>query len=114
MQNFFSQILNFVFKLVMAVFGLIFAACFLLAASVLVVFGFVRWAVTGTKPAPFAAFSQFRQFRQRQRQGGSFSPFSRRPVDKTASKSEVVDVEVREVRVASPAKNDSGDANSQP
>ncbi len=118
MQNFFSQTLNFVFKLLLAAVGLVFAACFLLVAMAVLLFGFAKWAVTGKKPAPFAAFSQFRQFRQRQK--GQFNPFSRdsrgssRPVAPPGSQADVVDVEMREIRVSIPAKSDLADGKSQP
>ena len=111
MQNFFSQILNFVFKLVLAAFGLVFAACFLLAAIIMLLFGFAKWAVTGKKPAPFAAFTQFRQFSQGR--SASFNPFSSRPDVKTAPQGDVVDVEVREVQASSAVKIDVVDAKSQ-
>ena len=112
MQNFFSRLLNFVFKLVLAAFGLVFAACFLLAAVAMLLFGFGKWALTGKKPAPFAAFTQFRQFRQGQ--GTSFNPFSSRPVAKNAPQGDVVDVEVCEVRASSAVKIDAVDVKSRP
>ena len=112
MENFFIRVVNFVFKLLLAAIGLVFAACFLLVAVTMLLFGFAKWALTGKKPAPFAAFSQFRQFRQRQR--ASFNRFTTKPVAKTAPQPDVVDVEMREVRVPIPARSDALDAKSQP
>ena len=117
MQKFLSQLFNLVFKLVLAAVGLVFAAFFLLATVVVLLSGFAKWALTGKKPAPFAAFTQFRQFRQRQK--GSSSPFSRgsagsfRPVPPIVSQADVMDVEMREIRVAAPARSDPADVKSQ-
>ena len=116
MQNLFSQILSVFFKLVLAAFGLVFATCFLLAAVAMVLFGFVKWALTGKKPAPFAAYSQFRQFRQfRQDRNRPFNPFasetsgSSRPVVPTVLQADVVDVEMRQIRVSAPFKSNPAD-----
>ena len=115
MQNIFSQIFNFVFKLLLAAVGLVFAASFLLVAAAMLLFGFGKWALTGKKPTPFAAFTQFRQFRQRPK--GPLNPFSSRSsrsVPPDVSQAEVVDVEMREIRVSPPARNDPADLKSQP
>ena len=103
MQSFISQVLRFIFKVVLVVVGLIFAASLLVAALVMLLVGLVRWAVTGKKPAPVVAFSQFRQFRS-----GQFKRFSKQAA---ARPSDVVDVEVREV---APQKGAIHDGKSPP
>ena len=89
MQKLLSTVLRFIFKAVLAVFGLVFAFSLLAVALVMLLVGLLRWAVTGKKPAPVVAFSQFKQFRSAQ-----FKPFSKEP---DARPGDVVDVEVRDV-----------------
>lgn len=91
MQNFFSSIIRFFIKLVLAVFGLVFAVSLLLAALVAVVFSLLKSLVTWQKPAPFVVYSQFKQFRKGAAGGW---PFASQPLQQ----SDVVDVEVREVK----------------
>ena len=91
MQNFISGIIRFIIKLVLAAFGLVFAVSLLLAALVAVVFSLLKSLITWQKPAPFVVYSQFKQFRQGARGGW---PFAEKPVPQ----SDVVDVEVREVK----------------
>ena len=91
MQNFFKSIIRFIVKLVLAAFGLVFAISLLLAALVAVVLNLLKSLITLQKPAPFVVYSQFRQFKRDSRGG---SPFGKKPAPQT----EVVDVEVREVK----------------
>ena len=95
MQNFISGLIRFIIKLVLAAFGLVFAVSLLLVALVALVLSLLKSLITWKKPAPFVAFSQFRQFKRDTR--GSW-PFANKPMPK----SDVVDVEVREVK--DPAK----------
>ena len=91
MQNILNSLSRFLVKLVLAVFGLVFAASFLLAASVAVLFSLLKSLVTWQKPAPFVVYSQFKQFRQGARSG--------RPVaEKSTRQGDVVDVEMRELK----------------
>jgi hypothetical protein len=101
MQNFFGQLLRFFFKLLLAAFGLVFAVSLLAAALVMLLFGLVKWAVTGKKPAPVVAFGHFKQFKS-----GQFAPFSNRSAARTAPAADVVDVEVREVEPQQRELND--------
>ena len=91
MQNFISGIIRFTIKLILAAFGLVFAVSLLLAALVAVVFSLLKSLITWQKPAPFVIYSQFKQFRQGARSGW---PFAEKPMPQ----SDVVDVEVREVK----------------
>ena len=98
MEIFLSRVLRFVFKLLLAALGLVFAIGLLAAALVMLLVGLIRWGVTGKKPGPVVAFSQFRQFR-----AGQLKPFSNRPADRS---DDVVDVQVREVMPQKTGAND--------
>jgi hypothetical protein len=91
MQNFISSLIRFIIKLVLTAFGLVFAMSLLLATLVAVVFSLLKSLITWQKPAPFVVYSQFKQFRQGARGGW---PFAQKPTPQ----SDVVDVEVREVK----------------
>ena len=91
MQNLVSGIIRFIIKLILAAFGLVFAVSLLLAALVAVVFSLLKSLITWQKPAPFVVYSQFKQFRQGARGGWPFA-------EKPAPQSDVVDVEVREIK----------------
>ena len=91
MQNIISGLIRFTFKLVLTLFGLVFAASLLLAATVAVLFSLLKSLVTWQKPAPLVIYSQFRQFRQGTRSGWPFA-------EKSMPRSDVVDVEMREVK----------------
>ncbi len=91
MQHFISGLFRFIIKLILAAFGLVFAVSLLLAALVAVVLSLLKSLITWKKPAPFVVYSQFKQFRQGGRGGW---PFASQPVPQ----SDVVDVEVREVK----------------
>ena len=106
MQNFIRSFVRFIFKLVLAAFGLVFAVSLLFAALVMLLVGLVKWAVTGKKPGPVVAFSQFRQFRS-----GQFKPFSAQSDARHQPHGDVVDVEVREVM---PKKSDANDGKLLP
>ncbi len=99
MQNLISAIIRFIIKLILAAFGLVFATSLLLAALVAVVFSLLKSLITWQKPAPFVVYSQFRQFRQGAPSGW---PFAEKPVPQ----SDVVDVEVREIKESESKKID--------
>ena len=96
MQNFISSIIRFIIKLMLAAFGLMFAISLLLVALVAVVFSLLKSLITWQKPTPFVVYSQFKRFRQGARSGW---PFAEKPMPQ----SDVVDVEVREIK--HPAKD---------
>ena len=91
MQNIINGLIRFTFKLVLTLFGLVFAASLLLAAMVAMLFSLLKSLVTWQKPAPFVIYSQFKQFRQGPRSGW---PFAGKPTPQN----DVVDVEMREVK----------------
>ena len=91
MQNIINGLIRFTVKLALTAFGLVFAASFLLAATVAVVFSLLKSLITWQKPAPFVIYSQFKKYRQGNRKGW---PISSKPVPIN----DVVDVEVREVK----------------
>ncbi len=101
MQNIITGLSRFTIKLILAIFGLVFAVCLMLVALVAVVFSLLKSLITWQKPAPFVIYSQFKQSRQGNRSGW---PFAAKP----KPTHNVVDVEVREVK--EPA-SDSGKIN---
>ena len=105
MQNFIGGFIRFIFKLVLAALGLVFAVSLLFAALVMLLLGLVKWAVTGKKPGPVVAFSQFRQFRS-----GQFKPFAQSGA-RPQPQGDVVDVEVRDV---TPNQSDVNDGKLLP
>lgn len=91
MQNFIGKFFRFIIKLVLAAFGLVFAISFLFVALVVMVLSLLKSLVTWTKPTPFVIFSQYKQFKKNSRAGW---PRASKPMPQ----SDVVDVEVREVK----------------
>ena len=91
MQNILNSLSRFLVKLVLAVFGLVFAVSFLLAALVGVVISLLKSLITWQKPAPFVFYSQFKQFRQGTRSSWPVA-------EKSTRQGDVVDVEMREVK----------------
>jgi len=90
MQNFISQLVRFVIKLILTVLGLVFAISLLAAALIVVLLSLLKSALTGKKLAPVVVFSKFQKF----------APGGRWPgAAKAQNAGEVVDVEVREVPV---------------
>jgi len=90
MQNFISQLVRFVIKLILTVLGLVFAISLLAAALIFVLLSLLKSALTGKKLAPVVVFSKFQKF----------APGGRWPgAAKAQNAGEVVDVEVREVPV---------------
>ena len=88
MPHFFSLLIRFTIKVILALLGIVFAISLLLAAVVLFLVSLLKWLVTGKRPAPFVIFSRFKKFTT----GGAWAGSS-----KTQNGAEVVDVEVREV-----------------
>ena len=91
MQNFIGKLFRFIIKLVLAAFGLVFAISFLFVALIVMVLSLLKSLITWTKPTPFVIFSQYKQFKKNSRGGW---PRASNPMPQ----SDVVDVEVREVK----------------
>ena len=89
-----GRLVRFVFKLVLAAFGLVFAVCLLAAALFVLVLSLLKALVTGKKPTAPLVFTRFQKF--------SSTGMWRNPADRDAGKAskegDVVDVEVREIR----------------
>lgn len=90
MQNFISQLVRFVIKLILTVFGLVFAISLLLAALIVVMLSLLKSAITGKKPAPVMVFSRFQKFAPEGMWPGGA---------KSQNASDMVDVEAREVQL---------------
>ena len=88
-----NQILRFFIQLVLGILAAVFAVSMLAAGLIALVLSFIRWLVTGKKPALAIAFSRFRQFSPQNSWSGRVSP-------KRPAVTDVVDVEVREVHEA--------------
>ncbi|MBW8720759.1 MAG: hypothetical protein JF626_02300 [Polaromonas sp.] len=89
-----SKILRFFLKLVLGLFAAVFAVSLLIAALIVVVLSVLKSLVTGRKPAPAVVFGRFQRYSPQGMWPGGPSQghtASSRPSD-------VVDVEVREVR----------------
>ena len=94
MQNFIGRLFRFIIKLVLAAFGLVFAVSLLAAALVVVVLGLLKSVITGKKPAPVMVFGKFKKFSP-----GEMWPATFKQHD-SARPGEVVDVEMREVKMS--------------
>lgn len=95
MDNFVGRIFRFFLKLLLAAFGIVFALSVLAAALIFMVFSVVAALLTGKKPAPSVVFSRFQKFSP----GGVWPRQATREGQNKAEKpSDIVDVEVREVR----------------
>ena len=95
MDNFVGRIFRFFLKLLLAAFGIVFALSVLAAALIFMVFTVVAALLTGKKPVPSVVFSRFQKFSP----GGVWPrPATREGQKKAAKPSDIVDVEVREVR----------------
>lgn len=92
MSSFTAKFLRLVLKLVLAAFGIVFALSLLAAALIFMVWRQLVGLFTGKKPPPIMAFGKFQRFSPQDiwaaSAGGS----------QAGKQSEVVDVEVREVR----------------
>ncbi len=92
MKNIISRLVRFVIKLILAVFGLVFAISLLLAALIVVVLSLLKSVITGKKPAPVMVFSRFQKFAP----GGMWPGAAM-----TKNSNDVVDVEVHEIQANS-------------
>ena len=89
MQIIIARIIRFFTRLVLGAFALVFVASLLLLALVVMVLSLLKAVITGKKAAPAVVFGKFRKFAP-----GSMWPGNHQP----AQKSDVVDVEVREIK----------------
>ena len=90
-----SQISRFVFNLLLAAFGLVFALSLLAAALLVLVLSTVKALLTGKKPAPVKVFGQFQKFSAAAKWPGAAG---RNDGRSGSAGSQIVDVEAREVR----------------
>ena len=88
MQNLIGAFIRIFIKLVLAAFALVFVISLLLLALIVVVLSVLKAVVTGKRPAPAAVFGRFQKFAP-----GNKWPSATRSEPKT----DVVDVEVREI-----------------
>lgn len=92
MPRFISQVVRFVFRLVLGLFAAVFAVSLLFAALVLLVLGLLKSLITGQKPQPMV-FGRFQRFTAQAPWSGAAMRGAGVP-----PAAEVVDVEVREIR----------------
>ena len=91
MPSFLSRVLSFFLRLVLWTFAAIFAVSLMLAGLVLLALGLLRSLITGQKPKP-VVFGSFQRFSSQAAWPGAVKPGA------AARESDVVDVEVREIR----------------
>ena len=99
MTNFVSGLFRFTLKLVLAAFGLVFVVSLLAAALIVLAFSLLKSLITGKKTAPAMVFGRFQKFSPE----GMWPGASRREgragsSGKPGTASDVVDVEVREIK----------------
>lgn len=92
MPSFFSRVLRFALRLVLWFFATIFALSLLAAGLVVLVLGLLKALITGKKPQPLV-FGRFQKFSPE-----DFWPGAGKPAAGGARETDVVDVEVREIR----------------
>jgi hypothetical protein len=97
--NFVSGFFRFALKLVLAAFGLVFVVSLLAAALIVLAFSLLKSLITGKKTAPAMVFGRFQKFSPE----GMWPGASRREghdgsSGKSGTGSDVVDVEVREIK----------------
>ena len=86
-----SKILRFFLKLVLGVLAAVFALSLLAAALIMVLLSILKSLITGRKPAPAVVFGRFQRYSPQGMWPGQGNAANQRASD-------VVDVEVREVR----------------
>ena len=95
MTAFINRFFRFIFKLVLAVFGLVLVVSLLVAAVVVIVFSLLKSLVTGKRPALLTTFNRFQAYAPKGMWSGSAG---RGATSAPAKGGDVVDVEVREIR----------------
>lgn len=96
MTNFVSGFFRFVLKLILAALGLVFVVSLLAAALIVLAFSLLKSLITGKKTAPAMVFGRFQKFSP----DGMWPSAARREGrdGKPGAASDVVDVEVREIK----------------
>ena len=95
MTNLVSGFFRFALKLVLAALGLIFVIVLLAVALLVVVFSLLKSLITGKKTTPAMVFGRFQKFSPE----GMWPVAPRRDgAGKPGAASDVVDVEVREIK----------------
>lgn len=92
MPSFISSFLRFILRLILWVFAAIFALSLLAAALVVMTLGLLKALITGKKPQP-VVFGRFQKFSPE-----AFWPRGGTSGGTPARETDVVDVEVREIR----------------
>ncbi|WP_395057926.1 hypothetical protein [Polaromonas sp.] len=92
MPSFVSSFLRFILRLVLWVLAAVFAISLLTAALVVMSLGLLKALITGKKPQPMV-FGRFQKFSP-----DAFWPRAGAPGTTPARATDVVDVEVREIR----------------
>lgn len=93
--DFVNKVFRFIFKLILAAFGLVFVVSLLAATVVIVVLSLLKALITGKKPPIAMIFSRFRSYSPKGVWPGRAGPESKNSPTKAG---DVVDVEVREIR----------------
>jgi len=89
-----GKILRFFLRLVLGLFAAVFAVSLLVAALIVVALSLLKSLVTGRKPAPAMVFGRFQRYSPQ----GMWPGGAGRDAGNAPRASDVVDVEVREVR----------------
>jgi hypothetical protein len=92
LPSFISSFLRFTLRLVLWLFAAVFAVSLLAAAVLVMSLGLLKALITGKKPQP-VVFGRFQKFSP-----DAFWPRPGAPGSSTARETDVVDVEVREIR----------------
>ena len=95
MTDFVNKVFRFIFKLILAAFGLVFVVSLLAATVVIVVLSLFKALITGKKPPIAMIFNRFRSYSPQGKWPGRAGPESKNGPTKAG---DVVDVEVREIR----------------
>lgn len=94
MSDVVNQIFRFILKLVLSLFGAVFAISLLLVTLVVLALSVLKALVTGRKPGPAMLFEHFQQFRSQSVWPGN----APREHAAGSQAGHIVDVEVREIR----------------
>ena len=95
MSDIVNQIFRFILKLVLGLFGAVFAVSLLLVTLIVLALSLLKALVTGRKPGPAMLFEHFQQFRSQAAWPGNAA---RERAAGNQAGGHIVDVEVREIR----------------
>ena len=104
-----NRIFRFFVKLVLVIFGLIFAISMLIAALFVVLLSLLKSLITGKKSSSVMVFNRFKKFSPSITWSSASTSASRQHEGNlhTPSTGEIVDVEVREIKDVNNLKDDS-------